>query len=259
MNDEKDLKEQLSVYKTLLICFCCIWIIALAVGIYLGCQTKWSIGLWLGFGFVMSFSVVIPVQLGLDLKDVLWELDLLNLDKTITYLNKIGVFDAKIEKEIKMNFSIPDLVCQIYDERDKIFIDIIKKDVEENPEYYKGIDLITISREELKDLLIKGKKYNKLQNDLKFSNENFDMLMKRYENLKADLQNEASNAEFYKSERDNLERTLEELREACDNFICEFDSQDHIMYGYNLPYETRYSIIKQRIEEFEDEINGERD
>lgn len=250
MNDEKDLENQALVYKTLLICFCCIWIIALAVGIYLGCQTKWSIGLWLGFGFVMSFSVIIPVQLGLDLKDVLWRLYLLNLDKTMEYLNNL-------EKEIKMDFSIPDLVCHIYDERDKIFIDVIKKDIEENPEYYKGVDIITISREELKDLLIKGKKYNKLQNDLKFSNENFDMLMKRYEKLKNDLQNEASNAEFYKSERDNLERTLEELREACDDFITNFKIFDNTMDSYNANYTQRYEMLKNRIEEFEDEINGE--
>lgn len=245
MNDEKDLKEQLSVYQTLLICFCCIWIIALAVGIYLGCQTKWSIGLWLGFGFVMSFIVVIPVQLGLDLKDVLWKLDLLNLDKTIEYLDNL-------EKEIKMDFSIPDLVCHIYDERDKIFIDVIKKDIEDNPEYYKGIDVVTISREELRDLLIKGREYNELQNDLKFSNENFDMLMKRYENLKDDLQNEAS-------ERDNLDRTLEELRKACDVLITNVKTCDALMHFCDTPYAQRYEVLKTRIEEFEDEINGERD
>jgi len=155
-----------------------------------------------------------------------------------------------IEKEIEMDFNIPDLVCHIYDERDKIFIDIIKKDVEDHPEYYKGVDLITISREELKDLLIKGKEYNKLQNDLKFSNENFDMLMKRYEKLKNDLQNETSKS-------DNLERTLKELREACDVFITNVKTYDALMYFCDTPYAQRYEILKNRIEEFEDEINGE--
>lgn len=162
-----------------------------------------------------------------------------------------------VEEEIKMNFSIPDLVCHIYDERDKIFIDIIKKDIEGNPEYYKGIDLVTISREDLRDLLIKGREYNKLQNDLKFSNENFDMLMKRYENLKDDLQNEASNAEFYKSERDNLERTLEELREACDRFLYTANNWIHMFNVYNPSDKLKYSKLKEYIEEFEDEINGE--
>lgn len=147
------------------------------------------------------------------------------------------------EKENKMKFSIPDLVCHIYDERDKIFIDVIKKDIENNPEYYKGIDLITISREELKDLLIKGKKYNKLQNDLKFSNENFDMLMKRYENLK--------------TERDNLERTLEELREACDRFLHTANDWIYWFNSYKPSNEFRYSKLKEFIKEFEDEINGE--
>ena len=169
----------------------------------------------------------------------------------------IKLFGIEAEKECKMDFSIPDLICHIYNERDKIFIDVIKKDIEENPEYYKGIDLITISREELKDLLIKGKEYNKLQNDLKFSNDTFDMLMKRYERLKTDLQNEASNAEFYKAERDNLERTLEELREACDRFLNTATDRIHWFNGYKPSDEFKYSKLKEFIEEFEDEINGE--
>ena len=109
----------------------------------------------------------------------------------------------------------------------------------------------------MKDLLIKGKEYNKLQNDLKFSNENFDMLMKRYEKLKTDLQNEASNAEFYKSERDNLERTLEELREACDRFLYTATDWIHWFNAYKPSDDFKYSKLKEFIEEFEDEINGE--